>query len=272
MNPTHGVLPYPVSAGCAIAIDPSPLTETWPGLALAAHRIGIDLDAEALALFERYRDLLLLRNAQFNLTAIRDPAVIEEKLFLDALAILPALDAATASSARGARDRVQLVDVGSGGGFPGLPLKIARPYLDLTLIDATAKKTAFLNEVIATLGLDYACAVHGRAEDLGRSPEFRGRFNIATARAVSGLPVLFEYVIPFLLVGGTALLPKGLQIDEELRAGRRAAAILGAEIVSADCLPVEGTRLIVAAKERPTSAAYPRRTGLPSRIPLGEGN
>lgn len=268
MNQTHGALPFPVIAGGAVAIDPSPVTPGWPGLAIAAGWLGIALDDEALARFARYRDVLLERNAQFNLTAIRDPEGIERKLFLDALAIVPALDAVESVHADG---RTRLVDVGAGAGFPGLPLKIARPDLDLTLIDATAKKSVFLNEIIADVGLDHARAIHGRAEDLGQDRRYRERFDVATARAVASLPVLLEYVVPFLRVGGTALLPKGLQIDEELRHGRRAATMLGAEFVSADRLPIDGTRLVVATKAKPTPAEYPRRIGLPSRSPLGKG-
>lgn len=268
MNPINGAPPFPAAAGSAVAIDLSPIRLTWPGLASAAALLDVALDAEALDRFARYRDLLLARNAQFNLTAIRDPEEIERKLFLDALAILPSLDSAVSPYAD---HRIRLVDVGAGAGFPGLPLKIARPGLELTLIDATAKKTAFLNEVIADLGMSNARAVHGRAEELGHDPGYREQFDIACARAVASLPILLEYVVPFLCVGGTALLPKGLQIDEELRDGKRAASILGAEIVSADRLPVEGTSLVVAAKAKRTPADYPRRTGIPSRSPLGKG-
>jgi 16S rRNA (guanine527-N7)-methyltransferase len=227
----------------------------------------VPLDGEALRRFARYRDLLLDRNAQFNLTAIREPDEIERRLFLDALAMIPTLDRLNQSRSS---QRVRLVDVGAGAGFPGLALKIARPQLDVTLIDATAKKVAFLNEVIAELGLDNTCAVHGRAEDLGRKPAYRAQFDIGTARAVASLPVLLEYVLPLLAVGGTALLPKGLEFDEELRAGRRAAQRLGAQIISAATLPAEGTRLVVATKIAPTPELYPRRAGIPSRNPLGD--
>ena len=149
-------------------------------------------------------------------------------------------------------------------------MKIVRPHLDVTLVDATAKKVAFVNEVIAALELEGARAVQGRAEELARERVYRARFGLATARAVASLPVLLEYVVPFLSIGGTALLPKGLEIAEELRLGRRAAAILGAEIVSALALPFGTTRLVVARKVSPTAAAYPRRVGIPSRDPLGE--
>jgi 16S rRNA (guanine527-N7)-methyltransferase len=162
------------------------------------------------------------------------------------------------------------VDVGAGAGFPGLALKIVRPALDVTLIDATAKKVAFVNEVIAALELERVRAMQGRAEVLGQDKRYRSQFEVATARAVASLPVLLEYVVPFLTIGGTALLPKGLEITEELQLGRRAAAILGTEIVSGAALPFTTTRLVVARKIAATAAAYPRRVGIPNRDPLGE--
>ena len=271
MNATYGASPLPVVAGSDDAIDLFPLTEDWPGLACAADRIGVALDAEALCRFDRYRNMLLQANALHNLTAIRDPEGIERRLFFDALSMAPALDRAARQAPRHTEKRVQLVDIGAGAGFPGLPLKIAHPEFDLTLIDATAKKVAFVNDVIAELGVDAARALHGRAEEMGQDRALRERFDIVTARAVASLPVLLEFVVPFLKVGGTALLPKGLEIDDELRRGSRAAAKLGAEIVAADRLPVGGTRLVVVAKLSPTSAVYPRRTGIPNRNPLGEG-
>jgi 16S rRNA (guanine527-N7)-methyltransferase len=246
-----------------------PQLTSWPGLEAASRHIGVPLDATALARFSLYRDLLLDRNARVNLTAIRDPDEIERRLFLDALAMVPALDRLASQLACPQRS-MSLIDVGTGAGFPGLALKIARPALDVTLVDATAKKVAFLDEVIAALGLPSVRALHGRAETLGHDPAFREQFDIATARAVASLPVLLEYVVPLLRVGGTALLPKGLTIDEELRTGRKAAATLGAHIVSTDPLPVGSTNLVIAHKATRTPAAYPRRIGVPSRAPLGE--
>jgi 16S rRNA (guanine527-N7)-methyltransferase len=230
----------------------------------------VSLDTEALRRFARYRDLLLERSAQFNLTAIREPEEIERRLFLDAIAMVPELDRLTGVGSQPTDRSLRVIDVGAGAGFPGLALKIARPDLDVTLVDATAKKVEFLNEVIAALELERVRAVQGRAEELGQDRAYREQFDLATARAVATLPVLLEYVVPFLTIGGTALLPKGLEITEELRLGRRAAAILGSEIVSAVALPLGTTRLVVARKVSSTAAAYPRRVGLPSRDPLGE--
>jgi 16S rRNA (guanine527-N7)-methyltransferase len=270
VNPTSGALSLSANAGTEAAATLFPPRVDVSGLAEASGRLGVSLDAEALARFARYRDLLLERSAQFNLTAIREPEEIERRLFLDAIAMVPELDRLTGSGSERTNRSLRLIDVGAGAGFPGLALKIVRPNLDVTLVDATAKKVMFLNEVIAALELDHVRAVQGRAEELGRHSAYRAQFDLATARAVATLPVLLEYVMPFLTIGGTALLPKGLEIAEELRLGRCAAAILGAEIVSAVALPFGTTRLVVARKVSPTAAAYPRRVGIPSRDPLGE--
>ena len=269
VNPSSGASSLTVKAATDAVTALVPSRDDWSGLAHTSGQLGVPLDASALERFARYRVLLLERNTQFNLTAIRDPAEIERRLFLDAIAMIPELDRLTAGGADRTDDGARLVDVGAGAGFPGLALKIVRPALDVTLIDATAKKVAFVNEVIAELELDRVRAVQGRAEDLGQTDRYRARFDIATARAVAALPVLLEYVVPFLAVGGTALLPKGLEISEELRLGRRAAAILGAEIVCARELPFTGTRLVVVRKISPTATTYPRRVGAASRDPLG---
>ncbi len=270
MNPISGASSLSAGAGTEAAITLLPPRDELSGLVEASGRLGVSLDAAALARFVRYRDLLLERSSQFNLTAIREPEEIERRLFLDAIAMVPELDRLTGAGGFRTDRSIRVIDVGAGAGFPGLALKIVRPDIDVTLVDATAKKVAFLNEVIAALDVERARAVQGRAEELGRDSAYRARFDLATARAVASLPVLFEYVVPFLTIGGTALLPKGLEIAEELRLGRRAAAILGAEIVSAVALPFGTTRLVVARKVSPTATAYPRRVGIPSRAPLGE--
>jgi 16S rRNA (guanine527-N7)-methyltransferase len=270
VNPISGASSLSASAGTEAATTLFSPRHDVSGLAEASGPLGVPLDAEALARFACYRDLLLERSAQFNLTAIRDPDEIERRLFLDAIAMVPELDRLTDAGSQRTDRSLRLIDVGAGAGFPGLALKIVRPNLDVTLVDATAKKVEFLSEVIAALELEDVRAVQGRAEELGRHSAYRARFELATARAVAALPVLLEYVVPFLTIGGTALLPKGLEIAEELRLGRRAAAMLGSEIISAVALPLGTTRLVVARKVSPTTAAYPRRVGVPSRDPLGE--
>lgn len=260
----------------ANAVEPASTTsqsivQNWQGLAASASLFGIDIDAIALDRFHRYRDLIVERGAQFNLTAMRSTEAVEQRLILDALYMLPTLDEFAALRQQETKQPIRLIDIGSGAGFPGLALKIARPALDLVLIDATAKKVKFMNEAIGLLELSGAEAIHGRAEELGRNLGFRERFDLTTARAVAPLPVLLELVTPFLDVGGKALLPKGIRIAEELREGTFAAKSLGCEILSSKVLASGDTRLVVVRKNTLTPKKFPRRTGLPSQQPLGKG-
>jgi 16S rRNA (guanine527-N7)-methyltransferase len=237
----------------------------WPGLALAAARVGVPLGDDRIALFDAYRRLLLERNARTNLTAIRDPEEVERRLFLDALLMIPTVDRLRAALP-GKRHR--LIDVGSGAGFPGLAIKIVRPDLDVTLVEAMGKKAAFLIDAIAALGLAGVSAVHARAEELGHDPAHRDGYDLATARAVASLPALLELCSPLLRVGGSALFPKGAAIDDELRAARRAAALLGVRVGGVE-VSAEGTRLVRVDKVGKTPGRYPRRSGIPARDPLG---
>jgi 16S rRNA (guanine527-N7)-methyltransferase len=240
------------------------------------------LAPEVHELLRIYRDLLLRWNQRFNLTAITEPAEVDRRLVGDALRMLPALDDAIEAWKAGERRRAavqpvsprpRLIDIGSGAGFPGLVLKIARPELDLTLVDSTGKKVRFLENAISELGLENAQAVHSRAEELATLSHYRERFDITTARAVAALPALMELCIPFLQVGGHGIFPKGMEIEQELEAGHRAAKIVGARIVGDEILPAASgdpvTRLIIAVKIEPTPVRYPRRSGIPSKEPLG---
>jgi 16S rRNA (guanine527-N7)-methyltransferase len=215
-----------------------------------------------------YRDLLLEWNQRFNLTALSDPDVVERRLFLDALRMLPVID-----ESLGEVTTARLVDIGTGAGFPGLVLAVTRPELDVTLIEATGKKVSFLQTVIETLGLANVAAIHARAEDVARDPAHREQYDLATARAVASLPALIELAMPFLRIDGRALFPKSAALGEELAQGRRAAEIVGARIITPDPQPQaesDGvTRLVIAAKIRGTPTRYPRRAGIPAREPLG---
>lgn len=252
----------------AAVADPVPHDENtqWPGLAVASASLGVPLTPGVQEQLATYLRVLSERNAQFNLTAIRDPEAMERRLFLDAIAMIPTLDRLV-TSRRSSTPR--LIDVGSGAGFPGLVLKIVRPALLVTLLDATGKKVRFLDEVIAATALTGIEALHGRAEDLGRNPEYRERYNLATARAVASLPVLLELTTPFLDVGGNALLPKGPDLGEELAQGKKAARLLGCRIESSEVLPAGDTRLIIVEKVTLTPGRYPRPTGIPNQSPLG---
>lgn len=231
--------------------------------------IGVSLDEERWTVLAHYRDLILEWNQKFNLTAIREPGGVEERLFLDALRLIPTLDATLAGRGPGAGAEARLLDIGTGAGLPGMVIAIARPELAVTLLDATGKKVRFLEHVVVRLGLGRVRAVHGRAEDLGHDPDERGTYDVVTARAVSSLPALLELAAPFLVMGGTAMFPKTLDLDDELAAGRRAAPLVGMRVTAAEPLADSATRLVVATKRAQTPATYPRRSGLPAHDPLG---
>ncbi|HEV2107194.1 MAG TPA: 16S rRNA (guanine(527)-N(7))-methyltransferase RsmG [Thermomicrobiales bacterium] len=232
-----------------------------------AASFGLSLSADRWEQVARYRDLLLEWNDRFNLTAITEPAGVERRLILDALRMLPILDARVAAMT--SKAAVRLVDVGTGAGFPGLALKIARPELDVTLVEATGKKVRFLEHVMVTLGLSGTRAIHARAEDLGHDPSHRAQYDIATARAVASLPALLELCAPLLHPGGLTLFPKSVELDEELEAGRRAAPLVGMTVEPSVILPDSSTRLVTAIKTGVTPSRFPRRAGIPAREPLG---
>lgn len=242
---------------------PASPTAAWPGLARAAAASGVPLSPDQVACFAAYQRLLLEWNAKFNLTAITAPDAIERRLFFDALLLSPVLD-------RLSRDHsAPLVDIGSGAGFPAIPLAIVQPERPITLIEATGKKVSFLEHLITTLGLGQVRAIHARAEDVARQPDERAAYTLATARAVSSLPALIELTMPLLQVGGHAVFPKGLDLTRELAAGERAAALIGARIVGNEIAPGGETRIVIVAKQQPISDHYPRRAGIPAREPLG---
>lgn len=211
---------------------------------------------ETLAALHRYRDLLLAGNRRFNLTAITDPDEVDDRLIAESLSLLPRIP----------QDTRTLLDVGSGGGIPGIPIAIARRSIGVSLLDATAKKVRFLDETATALDLGNVTTLWGRVEDLAHDPAHRERYDIVTARAVARLATLAEYVLPLLRVGGIALLPKGAGAAEELAEAQHAIRTLGGR-----SQPLYPPSLVVIDKIRPTPASYPRPTGQPSKRPLGAG-
>lgn len=238
-----------------------------PTLVEGAAHMGLALSAGQIERFARFRDLLLDWNARVNLTAITDPREVELRHFLDSLTCLLALPI-------GMRTRsVRLLDIGSGAGFPGLALAIACPQWQITSLDSTGKKIHFQEEVIADLGLENADARIGRAEELGRKPEWRAQFDIVTARAVAALPPLLEMCSPFLRVGGYAVMPKKGELAAEMETGARAATLLGARLLPPVVVNIppldDGRVLLVARQQRLTPARFPRAAGAPLKRPLG---
>ena len=230
-----------------------------------AVRLGIDLDGEQVERFRTYYEELIAWNENVNLTAVTGREEVQRRHFLDSLGVASALpDAVLDGSAK-------VLDVGTGAGFPGLPLKIAYPRIELTLLEATAKKTAFLNDVVDKLGLQGVEVVTGRAEEEAHRPEMRERFGAVVSRAVARLNVLSELCLPFCAVGGVMIAQKGPKVEEELGQARRAIDTLGGLFDDRDMLvapPVGVGTLVTIEKHRPSPANYPRRPGIPSKRPL----
>ncbi len=240
-----------------------------PTLERLARDLGVPLDGAALDRFARYRDLLLEWNRRANLTSVTDPEEVEVKLFADSLALCPAIARFRATG--GGQDALRLADIGAGAGFPGLALKIADPSLEVVLIEATGKKVAFMEAAIQALALEGARAVHGRAEELAHRPEYRGRFDVVTARAVARLPTLLEYCLPFCRPGGLGLFPKGRDAQAEAEDASRALATLQARLVGVEPVAVPdlaGTTIVTVEQVGPAPKEYPRRAGLPAKRPL----
>ena len=223
------------------------------------------MTALQLNLLDAYATRLLHENRRANLTGARDREAIYRRHFAESLALLAELEATGLLAS-------PLVDIGAGAGFPGLPMKIARPDLDVTLVEATGKKCRFLELMVADLGLAGVRVVQGRAEDLARVAEFRETYPLALARTVAPLPVLLELSLPFIKVGGILAAPKGSAAAREMREAANALTELGGEIVSAERLelPIDGPKptLVLVRKVSQTSERYPRRAGIPNKRPL----
>ena len=238
-----------------------------------AQAMGITLNSEQIAAFQRFSAELLDWNQRMNLTAITDPDEVESKHFLDSLSCLLALPHLDEQPLSAWLTRpLRAVDIGSGAGLPGLALKIAWPELRLTLLDATAKKCRFMQHVADTLGLSDVTVVQARAEDFGRHTG-RMVFDLALARAVARMPVLLEYGLPMLRQGGFFIVQKGRDAQQEIDNGRLALRTLGGSLRFARQVTVPGLEaersLIVVAKTAQTPGVFPRRSGIPEREPIG---
>ena len=265
-----------VGAGLAPALPTSPAPvnhaqQTSPTLDNLAfqtflaslNKLGLELTEKQSEQFIYYQQELLDWNTRVNLTSITNPDEVLIKHFINSLSLLMAYDT----------PNMRLLDIGAGAGFPGLPLKIIRPQWHVVLLEATGKKVKFLQHIIETLQLKDVVAVHGRAEELGHKAEYRGSFDVVTARAVASLPDLLEYAAPFCHIGGQMIFPKKGDLAEELARGKRAASQVGARF-KAD-IPVtlpgldDGRKLLVWEQEKKCPEQYPRSGGVMVKKPLG---
>jgi 16S rRNA (guanine527-N7)-methyltransferase len=227
----------------------------------ARQLLGITLDERQMQLLETYASEMLAWNRNMNLTAITDPQQVRQKHFLDSLSCLLVLPVKPG----------RVIDVGSGAGFPGLVLRIVRPDLQLMLVDSVAKKTGFLSHIVQVLGLRDVTMVTARAEKLGQDLVHRQTYDWALARALAPMPVLVEYLLPLVRVGGSLLAQKGADAAREVEGAGAALAELGGELEQV--LPVglpggEEHSLVVVKKVKPTPDKYPRREGIPAKRPL----
>jgi 16S rRNA (guanine527-N7)-methyltransferase len=215
-----------------------------------------DLTKEQLEKFETYYAMLADWNMRVNLTAITDPEGVAKKHFLDSLAAEPYL-----------KQNARVVDVGTGAGFPGVPLLILRPDLKITLMDSLQKRLVFLEELLKELSLT-AALVHARAEDAGQNPQYRERFDAALTRAVSGLPALCELTLPLVRVGGISIAYKG-SAAQELALAKNALTVLRASAERVEIPSDYGAReLVILKKHAPTPKQYPRKAGTPAKNAL----
>jgi 16S rRNA (guanine527-N7)-methyltransferase len=232
-----------------------------------ARKLGIELSARQLDRFELYYQELVQWNRRTNLTAITDYVSVQVKHFLDSLTIALALPANEMQ-----RPDFGIVDIGTGAGFPGLPLKIVFPRPRLLLIEPTTKKAAFLQHLIVKLGLRGVDLLNGRAEETAHLPLYRERFSLALARAVAPLPTLAELTLPFCDMGGRFVAQKKGEINEEVTRAEKAIAAMGGKLGDIKRIELDeftdARYLIIIDKIRPTPEKYPRRAGIPERRPI----
>lgn len=226
-------------------------------------KLNISLSDKQLNQFIEYYDLLIEKNKVMNLTTITEYDEVIHKHFLDSLSIV----LCSAFTSKG-----KIIDIGTGAGFPGIPLKIVFPELEILLVDSLNKRVNFLNEVIEILGLTNISAVHDRAEDLGHKKEHREKYDFCVSRAVANLSTLSEYCMPFVKKNGYFISYKSVKVEEEIKEAKRAVTLLGGSIVDNISFLLPNTEvernLIVIQKNKNTSLKYPRKAGLPSKEPL----
>lgn len=226
-----------------------------------SNEIGIVLDEEQMNQFYIYMKLLLEWNEKINLTAIIEPEEIILKHFIDSMTIAKKIE-----------KNAKLIDVGTGAGFPGIPIKIIRPDIEVTLLDSLNKRILFLQAVTEQLGLTKIKTIHCRVEEFGKNKNYREIFDCATSRAVANLTTLAEYLIPLVKIQGICISMKGPNIEEEIREGKKAISVLGGKIeeIKNFQLPKSDIdrNIVVIRKIKSTPLKYPRKPGMPSKEPI----
>lgn len=226
-------------------------------------QLNIELSENQIQQFLKYYEMLVEWNKVMNLTAITEYEEVVAKHFLDSLASVKVCDFSKIKT---------VIDIGTGAGFPGIPLKIAFPQLNIVLLDSLNKRINFLNEVIRELGLQDIRCIHGRAEDFAKQKEYRENFDLCVSRAVANMSTLSEYCMPYVKVNGYFVPYKSGKIDEELEQAKKAVAVLGGNIEHVEKFQLLDTDMersfVVVKKQKATPKKYPRKAGMPSREPI----
>ncbi len=236
-----------------------------PILEESAKELGIELSQEQLLQFHRYYEILTDWADRISLTTVKDAEGVQKRHFLESAALIPILE----EEGLTLKDR-SMIDVGSGAGIPGIPLKILEPSLKLTLVEAKQRKAEFLSALLPELGLDDVEVVAKRAEEIGHHPQYREKYSLAVAKALAPLPTLAELTLPFLVMGGQLLAPKGKETDNEVKQSAVALETLKGSIRSVVQIPLADHRqkVIIIDKDLPTPPRFPRRPGMPAKRPL----
>lgn len=228
-----------------------------------AEQLGIRLSEKQLEQFQCYYERLIEKNKVMNLTAITEYEEVVDKHFVDSILL---------GSVKELSGKKRVIDVGTGAGFPGIPLKIVYPELEITLLDSLNKRVKFLNEVIEELGLTGIQAVHSRAEDLAQDAAHRQQYDICVSRAVANLSTLSEYCIPFVKQGGYFISYKSTQIEEELKQAKKAVQVLGGTLEQVETVQIPGTTIerqfVMIRKTGTTPKKFPRKAGTASKTPI----
>ena len=227
------------------------------------NELGITLTDKQKQQFDKFYELLVEWNKVMNLTGITEYEEVNEKHFVDSLSIVKAIDIEKVKT---------VIDIGTGAGFPGIPLKIAFPHLEVVLLDSLNKRINFLNVVISELGLTDIKTIHGRAEDYAKQTEYREKFDLCVSRAVANLSTLSEYCLPYVSVNGLFVPYKSGEIDEEMGNSKNAVKILGGKIENVVRFQLPGTEIgrsfVKIKKIKNTAKKYPRKAGLPAKEPI----
>ncbi len=228
-----------------------------------AREIGIELTDHQIDQFNEFYRLMVEWNKVMNLTGITEYDEVVEKHFIDSLSIVKVLDIHNVST---------VIDVGTGAGFPGIPLKIAFPHLNITLLDSLNKRIKFLNEVIDQTGLEDISTIHGRAEDFAKQEQYREKYDLCVSRAVANLATLSEYCLPYVKVGGRFISYKSGEIDEEVENSKTAIKVLGGKLEKIEKFQLLGTDIgrsfVEIKKVKNTGKKFPRKAGLPTKEPI----